>query len=140
MIAIINGPNLNMLSMRDRSIYGSNTLEGICRGISEAFPDQEFFFFQSNSEGEIIDAIQKYGQAKECSGIVINPGAYAHYSYAIADALRDAVNPAIEVHLSNIHAREEFRRHSVTADACKGVITGLGEAGYLLAVSYLLSL
>ena len=140
MLQIINGPNLNMLGQRDPEIYGRLSLDDIIGALRQEFPDERIEAFQSNCEGEIIDCIQRAGHESECRGIVINPGAYAHYSYAIADALRDCARPAVEVHISNIHAREEFRSRSVTAAACRGVISGLGADVYRLAASYLLSL
>ena len=129
---IINGPNLNLLGKRDTNIYGSDSLQDINDFISDKFKDDQFEFFQSNHEGRIIDKIQ---QAEEnYSGIVINPGAYAHYSYAIRDALEACVIPVIEVHLSNIYEREKFRHISVTAPACSGIIAGEGKLGYIKAV------
>lgn len=141
MIAIINGPNLNLLGKREPKIYGTRsfedylpTLQELCRSLGESGPE----YLQSNSEGEIIDAIQRYGFDPETRGIVINPGAYAHYSHAIADAIAAVPVPVVEVHISNIHSREEFRRRSVTATACRGCLTGFGLTGYALAVRFLL--
>lgn len=139
MIQIINGPNLNMLGQRDPDIYGRLSLDDIIASLRAEFPHERLAAFQSNSEGEIIDCIQRAGHDSECRGIVINPGAYAHYSYAIADALRDCPRPAVEVHISNIAAREEFRQRSVTGAACRGIISGLGAAGYRLAIDFLLN-
>ncbi len=139
-LAIINGPNLNMLGRRDPAIYGSETLEDTLNALRAEFPDINFTDFQSNSEGEIIDAIQSANQMPDIRGIVINPGAYAHYSYAIADAVADSAVPVVEVHISNIHARESFRSVSVTARAAKAVITGCGRRGYAMAAAYLTSL
>lgn len=137
MICIINGPNLNLLGKREPEIYGHRTFSDILRELRAKFPSTEIEYFQSNCEGEIISKIHSLGYDNlECKGIIINPGAYAHYSFAIADALRSVPVEAIEVHLSNIYAREEFRSHSVTAPACKGVITGLGEDVYKLAMNY----
>ena len=133
-IGIINGPNLNMLGKRDTDIYGSLTLEEINEKI-EAFAREEeikLILKQSNSEGDIIDAIQNFSERAD--GLIINPGAYSHYSYAIADALRDCSIPKIEVHLSNIYAREDFRKKSVTASACTEQIAGFGYESYILAV------
>lgn len=138
MYLIINGPNLNMLGRRDPAIYGSESLHDLADRLHALYPHEQLLFLQSNSEGEIIDMLQKYGHDGDCRGVVINPGAYAHYSYAIADALRDLPVPAVEVHISNIHAREEFRSHSVTARACRGVIAGLGLEGYRLALEHLM--
>ncbi len=136
-IAIINGPNLNLLGKREPRIYGSRSFEDFLDGLRATYPEIRIDFFQSNSEGEIIDYIQTAGFSGMTDGIVINPGAYAHYSHAIADALRAIPVKAVEVHISNIHAREEFRSRSVTAPACSGVITGLGLDGYRLALEWL---
>lgn len=138
-IAIINGPNLNKLGSRDPEIYGSETLEQTNIKLRNAFPAVELQFFQSNSEGEIIDFIQHADSDPDTMGIVINPGAYAHYSYAIADAIADCEIPVVEVHISNIHARENFRSKSVTGASADAVITGCGRKGYELAVNYILS-
>lgn len=131
-ITVINGPNLNLLHLRDSILYGNDGLDTIEEQLRTIFPHQEFEFFQSNIEGEIINKIQ--GCIKEQSAIIINPGGYAHTSVAIKDALELVQNPKIEVHLSNIHNREEFRKHSITATACDGVIAGLKKDGYRLAV------
>ncbi|MDE5887282.1 MAG: type II 3-dehydroquinate dehydratase [Muribaculaceae bacterium] len=139
MIAIINGPNLNLLGKRQPEIYGNTTFEDCLEALKMTFLELEIEYFQSNSEGEIIDHIHHLGyNSPECEGIVINPGAYAHYSYAIADAIASIQLPVVEVHISNIHARDEFRHKSVTAPTCKGVICGLGLKGYELAIRYLL--
>ena len=138
MIAIINGPNLNLLGKRQPEIYGHTTFDDCLKNIRSQFPDTEIHFFQNNSEGAIIDEIHRLGyDCPECEGIVINPGAYAHYSYAIADAISSINIPVIEVHISNIHARDEFRHKSVTAPVCKAMLCGFGLDGYLLAVRYL---
>ena len=140
MICIINGPNLNLLGKRQPEIYGSKSFDDYLREIRAEFPDTPIEYFQSNCEGEIIDKIHHLGYDNpECSGIVMNPGAYAHYSIAIADAISSVNIPVIEVHISNIHAREEFRHKSVTAPAAKGMICGLGLNGYNLAIRALLS-
>ena len=141
-IAIINGPNLNLLGKRDPEIYGSETLNDIMDNLHEEFPEHKFIHFQSNHEGEIIDFLQSMRYDDTVKGIVINPGAYAHYSYAIADALRDlkGLKPAVEVHISNIHAREEFRHTSVTAPCVDAVIAGAGINGYMLATAHLIRL
>lgn len=133
-IGIINGPNLNMLGKRDKDIYGSLTLEEMNQKIKDFAQKEEIELIikQSNSEGNIIDAIQEY--SSQIDGLVINPGAYAHYSYAIADALRDCQIPTIEVHLSNIYSREKFRNKSVTATACTEQISGFGYESYNLAL------
>ena len=137
MIAIINGPNLNLTGRREPDIYGTQTFESYFESLAAEFPAQNLSYFQSNSEGAIIDHIHQVGFDPQCCGIVINPGAYAHYSYAIADALRAVPVAKIEVHISNIHAREGFRAVSVTAPTCRGVIAGLGLSGYRLAVEAL---
>jgi 3-dehydroquinate dehydratase-2 len=124
-LLIINGPNLNLLGRRKPEIYGSDSLIQINDYIHQNFPDDDIEFFQSNHEGSIIDRI------------VINPGAFAHYSYAIHDAIEACQIPVVEVHLSNISEREAFRRISVTAPACITVISGKGKQGYLSAISQL---
>lgn len=139
-VTVINGPNLNMLGKRNPAIYGSETLEDLQRMLASAFPHVRFRYFQSNFEGDIIDRIQADGQDPSVTGIIINPGAYAHYSYAIADAIADADRPVVEVHISNILSREEFRRKSVTGAKCDAVITGAGLHGYLLASHHILYL
>lgn len=136
-ITIINGPNLNLLGRREPEIYGTRTFDDFLEELRRVFPDITLSYFQSNSEGDIVTHIQEEGFSGGCDGIVINPGAYAHYSHAIGDALRAVHLPKVEVHISNIHAREEFRSHSVTAPACCGVIAGLGLAGYRLAVEWI---
>lgn len=133
-IGIINGPNLNMMGKRDQKIYGNLTLEEINHKI-ESFAkkeDIELTIMQSNFEGEIIEFIQQ--KSSKLNGLVINPAAYTHYSYAIADALRDCPIPIIEVHLSNIFSREDFRGKSVTVTACIGQIAGFGCQSYILAI------
>lgn len=140
MIVIINGPNLNLLGKRSTHIYGTRTLPEIIKVVRESFPEVSIMDFQSNSEGAIIDLIHQFGFDPKCDGIVINPGAYAHYSLAIADAIESVSVPVVEVHISNIHAREEFRHNSVTARAATAVIAGCGTFGYKLAVEHLLNL
>lgn len=137
-LLIINGPNLNMLGIREPGIYGSENYESLCKMITQKADElgAEVEFFQSNGEGAIIDAIQ--GAYGNTDGIIINPGAYTHYSYAIHDAIKSVGVPTIEVHISNIHTREEFRHKSVTAPACRGQICGLGFKGYILAMEALL--
>ena len=133
-IGIINGPNLNMLGKRDQKIYGNLTLEEINHKI-ESFAKKEnieLTIKQSNFEGEIIEFIQQ--NSSKLNGLIINPAAYTHYSYAIADALRDCSIPVVEVHLSNIFSREDFRGKSVTASACIGQIAGFGYQSYILAI------
>lgn len=138
-IAIVNGPNLNLLGRRKPEIYGTATLADILADVRAHFPDIDIVDCQSNSEGVLIDTLQSLGYAPEIAGIVFNPGAYAHYSIALADAIEAIPCPVVEVHISNIHAREEFRRVSVTARTAAAVITGCGAMGYQLAVQYLIS-
>lgn len=134
---IINGVNLNMLGIREPGIYGKSTLADLEKYISDKAKelDAEVDFFQSNYEGAICERIQQALGVYD--GIIINPGAFTHYSYAIRDALGSVKLPAIEVHISNIHKREEFRHHSVTVPECIGQICGLGFKGYILALEAL---
>ena len=133
---VINGPNLNLLGSREPGIYGTSGYAQLCQMIQEkaAQHGSTAACFQSNSEGAIIDSI--HGAVGNFDAIVINPGAYTHYSYAILDALKAVEVPAIEVHISNLHQREEFRHRSVTAAGCVGQICGLGLYGYLAAMEY----
>ncbi len=136
-IMVINGPNLNMLGIREPGVYGSQSysdLEAYIEGYAEEI-GVEATVLQSNSEGEIIDFI--HHALGNYDGIIINPAAYTHYSYAIHDALSSVNIPTVEVHISNIHKREEFRHKSVTVPACIGQICGLGFRGYTLALDYL---
>ncbi len=137
-ILVLNGPNLNFLGIREKGIYGSKDYKDLLEMLQKKADDLgiELETFQSNSEGEIIDRIQK-AYLDKVDGIVINPGAYTHYSYAIRDALASILCPIIEVHISNVHKREEFRHVSVTAPVCTGQIVGLGLKGYLLAMDAL---
>lgn len=136
-ILIINGPNLNMLGIREPGIYGSETLETLCKKIENKAKELNTAveFYQSNIEGEIINKI--HSAMGEFDGIVINPGAFTHYSYAIRDAIASVNVSTIEVHISNVHKREEFRHKSVTAPVCVGQICGLGTNGYLYALEEL---
>jgi len=139
-IMIINGPNLNMLGIREKNIYGTFTYEDLCKYI-ETYPnykekDIDFTFLQTNHEGEIVDFIHK-AYTEKYDGIVLNAGGYTHTSVAIHDAIKAVSIPTVEVHISNIHAREEFRKVCMTSPACVGQITGLGKLGYVLAVVYL---
>ncbi len=136
--AVINGPNLNLLGSREPHIYGERGYDALCGEISTfaRLKGAEVDFFQSNHEGDIIDRLHLAGG--EYEGVILNPGALTHYSYALADAVTSVTVPVIEVHLSNIHAREEFRRRSVTAPGCIGQICGLGFFGYIAAVQYFL--
>ena len=137
---LINGPNLNFLGRRDPSFYGSMTLAEIEKQVTERASSlgHEVGCFQSNTEGAIVDFIQQNWQLNH--GIIINPGALTHYGYSLRDALADASVPIIEVHISNIHAREGFRSHSVVAPIARGQISGLGWRGYLTALDLLASL
>lgn len=137
---VINGPNLNTLGSRSPAIYGSKTLPEIEAEICKKAEDLgvKVDFFQSNSEGGIADYIQ--GNSGQAQGIIINPGALTHYSYSLREALVDSHLPVVEVHLSNIHAREEWRRHSVIADMATGQIAGLGWRGYIAALEFLAAL
>ena len=134
-ISIINGPNLNFLGTREPEIYGTQTLEDINKLVNDYGKEHghELTFFQSNSEGALIDHIQD-AYFNKVDGIVINPAAYTHYSYAIHDALKGIDLPPIEIHLSAIHSREEFRKNSVVAPACIGQISGFGADGYILGI------
>ena len=136
-VLVINGPNLNLLGTREPEIYGKQTLKDIQVELRRVFPKVRFAFFQSNHEGYIIDKLQST-LSKKIDGIVINPAAFTHYSYAIRDAISALKIPVIEVHISNIHLREEFRKQSVIAPVCKAQISGFGSAGYRIAVETLL--
>lgn len=129
-ILIINGANLNLLGNREPEIYGTISMEDFLENLKTEFPHHEIGYFQSNSEGEIIDRIQK----DDFDALLINPGAFTHYSYAIADALKNIKKPKIEVHISNIYQREAFRQKSVTAMYTDAVLSGFGINGYRLAV------
>lgn len=134
-IAIINGPNLNLLGIREKSIYGDTSFESYYELLKASNPDITFEYFQSNCEGSLIDTIHKLGFSVD--GIILNAGAYTHTSIAIGDAIRAIKSPVIEVHLSNVHAREDYRKTSMIAPACKGVIAGFGMYSYDLAVQAL---
>lgn len=128
----INGVNLNMTGLREKGVYGSETLDEINAWIASRFKSDECVFFQSNIEGEICSAIHK-AQADGVDGIILNAGAFTHYSYAIRDAIAAVTVPVVEVHMSNVHAREEFRHKSVLSEVCKGVVLGFGKNSYVLA-------
>lgn len=131
-LLVINGPNLNLLGQRDREHYGAMTLSDIEKLVVNEYPGDTFEFFQSNSEGEIIDLIQK--APSYFDGLIINPGGYGHTSVAIKDALTECKIPKIEVHLSNLSGRENFRQTLLTASSCNGYLSGFRENGYLAAV------
>jgi len=139
-ILIINGPNINFIGIREKNIYGDKDYEYLCSLIKDEAKKRNLSvdIVQSNSEGQLIDYIQ--GAYNNYQGIIINPGAYTHYSYAIYDALKSVMLPCIEVHISNIHARDEFRSKSVTAAASVGIISGFGLNGYILALDAMISL
>lgn len=137
-LLVLNGPNLNFLGIREKGIYGTETYESLVSMMEDKARREghELEVCQSNSEGDLIDKLQEaYHSGVE--GIIINPGAFTHYSYAIRDALASLEIPKIEVHISNVHKREEFRHVSVTAPVCTGQIVGLGLFGYVLAMDYL---
>lgn len=137
-IWIINGPNLNTLGLREPQIYGMQSFDDYLEDLQKIFPDIELVYFQSNIEGELIDAMQTAAFGEEpADGIVINAGGYSHTSVAIHDCIKMLPCDVIEVHISNIYAREPFRHHSMLSAVCKGVIAGLGLDGYRLAVEAL---
>jgi len=137
-ILVLNGPNLNLLGRREPGIYGAKTLDDIERALRErASGRAELAFRQSNSEGELVTAVQEAGLAS--MGVILNAGAYTHTSVAIRDAIKGSGAVAIEVHLSNVHAREDFRHHSFLAPVCRGVIAGFGDLSYHLALEALLA-
>ena len=136
-ITIINGPNLNLLGKREPGVYGSESFDSYFLKLKERFPQIEIEYFQSNIEGELIDAIQNAGFSS--TGIILNPGGYTHTSVAIGDAIASIKTPVIEVHISNVHAREEFRKISHVTAKARGTICGLGLSGYSLAIDFLLT-
>ena len=135
-IAIINGPNLNLLGKREPEIYGSETFEGYLLQLKDKYPAVEFTYFQSNIEGELINELQRVGF--DYDGIIMNPGGYTHTSVAIGDAIAAIKAPVVEVHISNVHAREEFRKLSHVSGKSAGSIIGLGLKGYELALQWFL--
>jgi 3-dehydroquinate dehydratase-2 len=136
-IAIINGPNLNLLGVREPGIYGSRDFNSYLDGLRKLYPNVELSYFQSNCEGAIIDEIQNQGF--KVDGIILNAGAYTHTSIAIADAIRAVKAPVVEVHISNVHAREDFRHVSMISSSCLGVIAGFGLNSYRLALEALIA-
>jgi len=135
-IAIINGPNLNLLGKRETNIYGNQSFENYLEDLKAKYPQVEFSYYQSNVEGELINEIQRVGF--DVDGIILNPGGYTHTSVAIGDAIAGIKTPVIEVHISNVHAREEFRKLSHVSGKSAGSIIGLGLKGYELAVQWFL--
>lgn len=136
-IQIINGPNLNLLGVREKSIYGNHSFESYFENLVTRYPDVSFEYFQSNKEGELIDKLHEVGFSFD--GIIINAGAYTHTSIAIADAIAAINTPVIEVHISNVHKREAFRHHSALAASCTGVIAGFGLNSYRLAIEHFIT-
>lgn len=137
-ILILNGPNLNLLGKREPHIYGSQTFEDYFQILKTKFPDVALEYFQSNHEGAMIDKIHEVGFDTEYLGIVLNAGAYTHTSVAIGDAIGGVKTPVVEVHISNVHARESFRHHSYISAKAAGIIVGCGIMGYDLAVQFLM--
>lgn len=131
-LLIINGPNLNLLGKREPGIYGDKSIEDFLKELSPTYPEVNISYFQSNSEGALIDKIHEFGFTAD--GIILNAGAYTHTSVALHDAIRAVPAPVIEVHISNVHAREAFRHTSMISAACKGVIAGFGLDSYRLAI------
>lgn len=134
-ILIVNGPNINLLGKREPTIYGSVSFEDYLAGLRAAYPEVQIDYYQSNVEGFLIDRIQQAGF--EVDGIILNAGAYTHTSIALQDAIRAVPAPVVEVHISNVHAREEFRHRSMISCACRGVICGFGLDSYRLALEAL---
>ena len=132
-IQIINGPNLNLLGLREPSIYGNQGFESYLEQLKSQFEDISIYYYQSNVEGELINKIHEVGFSYD--GIILNAGGYTHTSVALADAIAAVKTPVIEVHISNIYAREEYRHTSLTGKNCKGVLTGFGMDGYRLAIT-----
>jgi len=135
-IAIINGPNLNLLGKREPGIYGNESFEAYFEKLKALYPDVQLSYFQSNIEGEMINYLHEIGFSYD--GVILNAGGYTHTSVALRDAISAVKTPVLEVHISNIHAREEFRHKSMIAPVCVGSICGLGMKGYSLAVAYFL--
>ena len=136
-IQIINGPNLNLLGKRETSIYGSQSFEEYYGDLKKRFPSVAFDYFQSNVEGEIVNKLHETGF--DYTGIILNAGAYTHTSIAIHDAIAGIKTPVIEVHISNVYAREEFRHKSLITSKCTGLLTGFGMEGYAMAIGYFLN-
>ncbi len=136
-IQIINGPNLNLLGVREPGIYGDSSFESYLKELEKRYPYVEIKYFQSNVEGFLIDKLQEVGFSYD--GIILNAGAYTHTSVALQDAIRSLKTPVVEVHISNVFQREEFRHHSYLSPVCKGVICGFGMDSYRLALEALLA-
>jgi 3-dehydroquinate dehydratase-2 len=136
-IQIINGPNLNLLGKRETSIYGNQSFEDFFKDLQKRFPNIEFHYYQSNVEGELVNKLHETGF--EFTGIILNAGAYTHTSIAIHDAIGGIKTPVIEVHISNVYGREEFRHKSLITSKCVGLLTGFGMEGYAMAISYFLN-
>lgn len=137
-VLVLNGPNLNLLGRRDPAHYGSMTMETILEGLRSRFPQIDIEYFQNNCEGALIDRIHSEGFSEDMLGIVLNAGAYTHTSLAIADAIEAVTVPVVEVHLSNVFAREEIRRRSMIAPVCAGAISGFGAGSYALGIQALI--
>ncbi len=137
-IAIINGPNLNLLGVRERDIYGERSFDDYFATLKQRFKEIELHYFQSNVEGLIIDELHRIGF--DYDGIILNAGAYTHTSLAIADAIRSITSPVVEVHISNVHKREEIRHHSMISAVCSGIIIGFGLDSYRLAIEAILAM
>ncbi len=133
-ITIVNGPNLNLLGKREPDVYGSQDFESFFKQLQQEFSDHDLQYIQSNIEGELIDALQQHGFNSD--GIIFNPGGYTHTSVAIGDTIAAIKSPVIEVHISNVHAREDFRKISHVSAKCRGTISGLGLEGYRLALQW----
>jgi len=136
-ISIINGPNLNLLGTREPSVYGNQTFEDYFSVLVQKYPTISLSYFQSNIEGELINEIQRVGF--DADGIILNPGGYTHTSVALGDAIAAVTAPVIEVHISNVQAREDFRKISHVSAKCRGTISGLGLKGYALAIDFFLT-
>jgi 3-dehydroquinate dehydratase II len=137
-IQIINGPNLNLLGKRETSIYGSQSFEEFFTLLKKKFPETTLQYFQSNVEGEIVNKLHEVGFTID--GVILNAGAYTHTSVAIHDAIAGIKTPVVEVHISNVYAREEFRHKSLISSKCAGMLTGFGMEGYAMAIHYLINL
>lgn len=138
-ILVLNGPNLNLLGTREPQIYGYTTMDEIIEDLQSRFSGIEIEYFQSNSEGEIIDKLHAVGFDSQCIGVALNAGAYTHTSLAIADAIAAIKTPVVELHISNVHARESIRHTSLISPVCRGVIAGFGVDSYRLAIEAILN-